>query len=158
MNRRVADENFAGEDDGAVIFIHADQMTGGVGAGSFAERFVLPLDFSGEEVLACPAAFVGVAVDFAIDDDDAAVVIGDGFFFIDDLGFGAVEFDHLAAGAITGGGVDAVVVEDESGDDGDAAGEAGFPEQGAVFGGDAYDFVHQQLGILWLAIDLDADG
>src|SRR5262249_12273250 len=113
---------------------------------SFADALVLPDDVAGPEILAGPAAFVGVAVEQAVDEDHAAMVIdhvGVGVNFRD---VAAANFHRLAADTITGRHIDLAVVVDGGWDHGGFAGELGLPQHLARFG-DAQDAVHEQLHV-----------
>src|SRR5882724_9802779 len=87
----------------------------GINQAAFAEFIAgLPFGLAGLEVLASPAFAVRVAVGKVADFDDAAVVVNHDFVGIDltrgETAPARRDFEEVAAGAITGGDVDQVVV------------------------------------------------
>lgn len=146
------------EDDVPFLFRDADEMTGHVGAAAFAECLVLPDWFARQEILAGPAAFVRVAVEFSVHEDDAAVVIHHFIAFVDEFRGIAAEFEHAGTHIVSGCHVDMIIVVDGSGDDGNAAREVALPEGRSVFRAEAEDFFADELDDLFFASVFDEDG
>ena len=128
--------------------------------GTLAELGLLrPFHRAGLQLHAGPATAVGVAVEVAVDQDDAAVVvfqIGVGIEILDRVA--RAHLDRLAADAVTGGNKHLAVLEDRRRDDGGFAGELALPEQAAIGGTDTGDALHGELDELARAVVVDGDG
>lgn len=159
-----------GFDEGDVAALVAvDEVTIDVSeAGGFAPDafFRAPFDVAGFEFNADGLSSVMAvsAVDVAIDEDHASVVVleGSGFEKVDFFGGDAAafggEFDEGGAGLVSGGAEDKVAIDDGGGDVGSGVSDAVVaPQEVTIAGADANDAAAGHLDILFNAAAIGND-
>src|ERR1019366_8642823 len=140
------------EDHCALVLRAQVEPAIGIEDRALARRGALPLGLAGLEVLTRPALVVRMAIDKIAHLDDAAVLVAQHLVGIDLLGgeraAGVADLEQVAADAVGGSDIDAVVAANRRGDDRRLAFARRAPEQLAVRRRDARHAVGGQLDVL----------